>query len=93
MNMMGYVSEHEKQTGIKLHPQVISYLEKLDKTGKRFEEKGRKDASNCIPAPSSEIFQTWGKRVFDDDPEMAQAIGRLMQCCYMDGYEGRSNSE
>lgn len=87
MNMLSFVPEYEKKTGEKLNRDVLRYVEKLNKIGQNFEKKGREDAADGLPVPYDDVFQTWGRKVFDDDPDMAESIGELMRLCYMEGYE------
>ena len=86
MNMQKYIPEYEKLTGKKLDPKVIKIIEKLDDCGKQFKSRGREDASRGRPAAHEEVFRSWGDKVFDDDPEMAEVMSDLMQECYMEGY-------
>lgn len=91
MNIPSYVPEYEKMTGEKVSPSVIRFFEELNVIGQKFERKGREDAANGLQVPSDDAFQEWGKKVFYDDPEMAESMGDLMQLCYMDGYEAGIN--
>lgn len=87
MNMKKYIPEYENLAGKKLDSKVIRIIEQLDDRGKQFESKGRDDAAHNRPADSIEVFRSWGKKVFGDDPEMVEVMSDLMQGCYMDGYQ------
>lgn len=86
MNMMKYIPEYEGLTGEKLDPQVIRIIERLDAVGKQFESRGREDASRNRAPASGDVSRSWSRKVFDDDPEMAEIMSDLMYGCYMDGY-------
>lgn len=88
MNMQKYIPEYERLSGKKLDPKVIRIIERLEDCGKQFERRGRDNAAHNRPVASADVFRSWGKKVFGDDPEMAEVMSDLMQGCYMDGYHG-----
>ena len=87
MNMLSFVPEYEKMTGDKLSEEVLNFIKDLDTYGKRFEKKGIEDSARGLPVPTDEAFASFGHKVFDDDPEMADKMSYLMKSCYMEGYE------
>ena len=87
MNITSAIAEYEKMVNKKLSPKVIRILELLDTTGKQFESMGRDDATHGRPAVSGDVFCSWAKGIFGDDPEMVEVMSDLMQGCYMVGYE------
>lgn len=93
MKMMEYVPEYEAQIGKQLEPQLMEFIKKLDAVGAKFTRKGSEDAAQGLPASSDDAFQSWGNKLFDDDPELAVAMADLMKICYMEGYEQRANKE
>lgn len=93
MNMKKYIPEYEKLKGEKLDSKVIQIIERLDAIGKQFESKGREDVTKNRPAASDIVFRSWAEKVFDDDPEIAEVMSDLMQGCYLDGYNGKSDAE
>lgn len=93
MKILSHISEFEELLGRKMTPGAIRFIEKLDILGKKFEDKGREDAANTHPAMSDNVFMEYCRKIFDDDPELTESIAALMQICYMDGYNGKSDAE
>ena len=87
MKMMDYIPEYEAQTGEKVSPLVARFAEQLDIVGRKFEAKGCEDAAKGLPVPPDDVFQAWGKKLFEDDATMAETVADLAQLYYMDGYE------
>jgi len=93
MKMLNYVEDFEKEfekfTGTKPESAVIDFVMQLNKVGKIFADIGREDATQGRLPLSDEAFDSWGSKVFSDDPEIANMIVKLMRFCYTDGYETR----
>ena len=90
MKMLNYIDNFEaafeELAGERPDAATIRFVEQLNKVGKKFESKGKEDASEGLLVPPDESFAAWGSKVFYDDPEMAESIGDLMKYCYLDGY-------
>lgn len=87
MNIKEFIPEYEAMTGEKVSPTVARFAEQMDIVGQRFEAKGCEDAARGLPMPSDEVFQIWGKKLFEDDAAMAETMADLVRLYYMDGYK------
>lgn len=87
MKLTNSVPKYEAITGTKVPPEVIRFAQQMDIASQRFEVKGCEDAVQGLPVPPEDTFHAWGKKIFDDDPAMAEAMGNLAQLYYMSGYQ------
>ena len=87
MKLVEYIPEYEAQTGEKVSAVVARFAEQMDIVGQRFEAKGRDDAARSLPVPSDEVFQAWGKKLFEGDAAMVEAMADIIRLYYMDGYK------
>ena len=89
MKIKEIIPEYEATTGKRVSPFVARFAEQMDIVGQRFNIKGYEDAAQGKPVPAENVFQMWGKKLFEDDSTMAEALAILAQLYYMDGYEAR----
>lgn len=87
MKMTNFIPEYEAMTGVKVSPAVARFVEQMNIVSQRFEVNGCKDAAQGLPVPSDDYFQTWGKKLFEDDPAVAEAMANLARLYYMEGYQ------
>ncbi len=87
MKPTSYIPEYEAKTGKKASRVVARFAEQMDIVCTQFEDDGSKDAAQGRPMPSDGVFQSWAKKIFENDDEMAETIADLARLYYMDGYQ------
>lgn len=90
---MSYIEEwaaaYEQERGRKPAEPLMEVIQHIDKVGAMLTERGRKDAREDRGPHLPETFVEFARYAFhnDLDEETAQAIGKLWQIEYMDGYQ------
>lgn len=64
-----------------------SFINALNNLVRSYSAWGRADAIKGNPPVKNDCFVFFGKLVFPDDADMADAMSDYMNRCYMDGYE------
>ena len=93
MNMKKYIPEYKALTGKEVSPTVVRFAERMDDVGQIMADQGRRDAARGHAALPDDAFKLWAKKLVRDDLEMVDTIADLLRLYYMDGYNGKGDSE